>query len=81
MKTPRDVDAAQLLKLLNRNYGYEFLRQTGSPIRLKTAKGGEHHVTVPNHSPLRVGTLNQIISEIAVHFKVSKEDIMQTLFN
>lgn len=81
MKTPRDVDATQLLKLLNRNYGYEFVRQTGSHIRLKTSNGGEHHVTIPNHSPLRVRTLNQIISEIAVHFKVSKEDVMNTLFN
>jgi hypothetical protein len=34
-----------------------FTRQTGSHVRLTTRQDGEHHVTVPNHAQLRIGTL------------------------
>ncbi|NYE57789.1 putative RNA binding protein YcfA (HicA-like mRNA interferase family) [Carboxydothermus ferrireducens DSM 11255] len=33
-------------------------RQTGSHIRLTTTLKGEHHVTIPLHDPLKIGTLN-----------------------
>jgi hypothetical protein len=29
--------------------------------------GGEHHVTIPNHDPLRVGRLAAILAEVAGH--------------
>lgn len=55
MKLPRDVsgdDLAKALKVL----GYKVTRQTGSHMRLTTIEGGEHHITIPRHDPLRVGT-------------------------
>ena len=55
MKLPRDVSGDDLAKAL-RVLGYETTRQTGSHCRLTTSLGGEHHVTIPRHSPLRVGT-------------------------
>jgi predicted RNA binding protein YcfA (HicA-like mRNA interferase family) len=55
MKPPRDLSGPELAKLL-RAVGYEITRQTGSHLRLTTRERGEHHVTVPNHSPLKVGT-------------------------
>jgi hypothetical protein len=40
---------------------------------------GEHHVTIPAHNPVRVGTLNAIISDIAVHLGISKDDVLNAL--
>lgn len=63
MKLPRDMDAARLIKILER-LGYRVLRQTGSHIRLQSPETA-HTVTIPNHRPLRVGTLAAIISDVA----------------
>ena len=79
MKLPRNLSADRLVKRLA-NYGYSATRQTGSHIRLTTTQGGEHHITVPAHGFLRVGTLNAILSDVAVHFKKSKEELLQELF-
>jgi len=79
MKIPRDLTGSELVKLL-RNYGYEISRQTGSHIRLTTQKKGEHHITIPNHSPLKIGTLSAILSEVAEHLSVSKDVLMNELF-
>ena len=78
MKIPRDIDGIGLAKSLSR-FGYEITRQTGSHIRLTTALNGEHHITIPAHRPLKIGTLNSTLSEIADHFKISKHDILEKL--
>jgi hypothetical protein len=44
-------------------------------------EGGEHHVTVPDHSPLRIGTLSAILSDIAAHFQISREEVIRGIFN
>jgi len=64
MKLPRDVDSQQLIKSLNK-FGYESTRQSGSHIRLSTRQNGQHHITIPNHDPLKIGTLNAILTEVA----------------
>ena len=79
MKIPRDLTGSELVKLL-RNYGYEISRQTGSHIRLTTQKKGEHHITIPNHSPLKIGTLSAILSEVAEHLSMSKDVLINELF-
>ncbi|MCW3125877.1 MAG: type toxin-antitoxin system HicA family toxin [Bacteroidetes bacterium] len=80
MKIPRDLSGSELIKLL-RSYGYEPTRQSGSHIRLTTQHLGEHHITIPNHSPLKVGTLSAIIADIAAHINKSKDELMQELFS
>ena len=45
MRTPRDLSGTDLLQRLR--------RETGSHIRLTPVIRGEHHITVPNHDPLR----------------------------
>lgn len=55
MRLPRDLSGDQLAVLLRR-YGYELTCQTGSHMRLTTTREGEHHVTIPRHASLRVGT-------------------------
>jgi predicted RNA binding protein YcfA (HicA-like mRNA interferase family) len=78
MKLPRDLSGPQLAQLL-RALGYETTRQTGSHLRLTTARQGEHHVTVPNHSPLKIGTLSGILSDVARHFGMSREELLKRL--
>lgn len=79
MKLPRDIDAQRLIKLLKK-YGYETTRQSGSHIRITTSINGQHHVTIPNHSPLKIGTLSAILNQIGDHHKKSKEEIIKELF-
>ncbi len=61
-------------------YGYQVTRQTGSHLRLTTSEHGEHHITIPLHNPLRVGTLNSILTDLASHHQKNKEDIIKELF-
>jgi predicted RNA binding protein YcfA (HicA-like mRNA interferase family) len=64
MKVPRDVDADVLIRLLNR-YGYFLVRQTGSHVRLSKCINGEGHaITVPNHNPIKIGTLQKIAKDV-----------------
>lgn len=59
MKFPRDLTGNQLVKALE-GFGYTVTRQTGSHIRATTQENGAHHITIPNHSPIKTGTLNAI---------------------
>lgn len=65
MRLPRDLSGAELARLLAK-YEYRVTRQTGSHLRLtSTIKGKEHHITIPKHSPLKIGTLSGILTEVA----------------
>ncbi len=79
MKLPRNIDAQQFIKALQK-YGYQPSRQTGSHIRLTTQQNGQHHITVPNHDPLRIGTLNAILTDVAQHLGISKQEVIDGLF-
>ena len=79
MKLPRDLSAADLEKRLRRAYGYHFVRQLGSHRRLTTQTGSEHHLTIPNHDPLRPGTLRAILGEVMSHHHVTLEEVLKTL--
>ena len=79
MKLPRDLSGAELAKALRR-VGYETIRQTGSHIRLVTTERGQHHVTVPNHSPIKIGTLSGIVGDVAVHLELTRDELVQRLF-
>ena len=78
MKTPRDVSGSDLAKAL-RSLGYERSRQDGSHIRLTTTSGGEFHVTVPNHQPIKVGTLKSILKQVAERHNMTAEDLIRQL--
>jgi predicted RNA binding protein YcfA (HicA-like mRNA interferase family) len=79
MKLPRDLSGAQLAKALER-VGYSATRQTGSHLRLTTASPSEHHVTIPLHDPLRVGTLAAILADIAAHHEIGRDELLKSLF-
>jgi len=79
MRLPRDLSGDELAHLLGR-LGYEQTRQTGSHIRLTTLEGS-HHVTVPRHASLKVGTLAGILSDVASHFDRPRREIERELFD
>lgn len=80
MKLPRDLSGAEFALLLQR-YGYEVTRQTGSHLRLISHhKSAEHHITVPRHAALRVGTLGSILSEVAAYLEVDRSSLAEELF-
>ncbi|MCM2264392.1 MAG: type II toxin-antitoxin system HicA family toxin [Desulfuromonadales bacterium] len=80
MKLPRDIAGNDLAKAL-RGLGYQVTRQTGSHIRLSTSENGEHHITVPAHNPLKIGTLASILSDIESHHKMTREQLLDRLFS
>jgi len=79
MRMPRDLNAQELTELL-KIYGYHITRQTGSHLRLTTVRKGEHHITIPKHKPLKVGTLSSILNDIASYLKVSRKTLIRELF-
>ena len=79
MRLPRDVSGRELAKALSQ-LGYSVTRQRGSHLRLTTQQGGEHHVSIPAHDPLRVGLLAGILDDVAGHFQIDRADLLHRLF-
>lgn len=79
MKLPRDMDVPELIKALQR-IGYHVVRQSGSHIRLQTDQPQPHALTVPKHSPLKLGTLSAILSDVAGQRDLSKDALLRLLF-
>jgi predicted RNA binding protein YcfA (HicA-like mRNA interferase family) len=78
VKLPRDVDGRQLAMALHA-LGYEITRQKGSHIRVTTQRGGENHEVIPCHSPIKTGTLSGILKHIAVHHRLTVEELLRLL--
>lgn len=79
MRLPRDWSGEDLIKRLKK-LGYEPTRQTGSHVRLtRSTEEEEHHVTVPLHRALRVGTLSSILTDIASHLNMGKDDLLREI--
>ncbi|MCL4849015.1 MAG: type II toxin-antitoxin system HicA family toxin [Acidobacteria bacterium] len=79
MRLPRDVSGDHLAARLAR-LGYQPTRQVGSHLRLTTQRSGEHHLTIPRHEALRVGTLAGIVADVADHHGLDREAVIDSLF-
>lgn len=79
MKLPRDLYGNEFVKLLEK-VGYQVQHQTGSHIIVKTTQNGENTQSVPNHKPLKIGTLNSILGEVADHLGMNKQALGEQLF-
>jgi len=80
VKVPRDLSGVALAKALAK-VGYQVTRQSGSHIRLTTQSPTQHHVTIPAHDPLKVGTLSGILGDVADHLKITRDELMRRLFD
>ena len=79
MRLPRDLSGPELVRAL-KILGYIVTRQTGSHMRVTTTQRGEHHVTIPSHASLRIGTLSAILTDVAAHFEIDRDDLLTRLF-
>jgi predicted RNA binding protein YcfA (HicA-like mRNA interferase family) len=79
MKVPRDLSGAYLADILCRKYGYQRVHQVGSHIILETESPGHHRIAIPNHDPLRIGTLNSILRAVASAQGMEKKEILRSL--
>jgi predicted RNA binding protein YcfA (HicA-like mRNA interferase family) len=79
MKLPRDISGRDLVKVLCRHWGYRQVHQVGSHIILQTDAPEHHRLSVPDHTPLRLGTFNAILRAAARAKQVEREDILRLL--
>lgn len=80
MKLPRDLSGRELGRLLRR-FGYEVIRQEGSHLRLTSNfKTTSHHITIPNHNELKIGTLRKLIQLVADYLELEPSELMKKLF-
>ena len=79
MKLPRDLSGGELVKLLCREFDYRKINQEGSHIIIQTDSPRSHRLSVPDHSPLRPGTLNAILRAVANAKDLEKADILSKL--
>ena len=79
MKVPRNLSAVDLENALRREFCYEITRRMGSHRRLVTQTGGEDHLTIPWHDPLRVGALRAILGQVMEHRGVTLEALLRRL--
>lgn len=80
MKLPRDVSGAELVRRLER-IGYVATRSVGSHVRLTCSLPQVHHVTVPLHDSLRVGTLSAILADVASAQNLPRDVLVERLFD
>jgi predicted RNA binding protein YcfA (HicA-like mRNA interferase family) len=79
MKLPRDLDGRTLVRVLCREWDYRVINQEGSHIILQTDSPSRQRIPVPDHYPMRIGTLSKILRLIAAHKGVEREDILRSL--
>ena len=80
MRLPRDLSGAQLVKGMQR-LGYSVTRQTVSHMRLTCMTPTQHHVTIPSHGPLRIGTLAAILDSVANHHGLNRQALLKQLLD
>ncbi len=73
------INGQELIKKL-KPFGYKVVRQSGSHIRIQTDVNGKHSETIPNHNPLKIGTLNSILQNIARHLNITVEQLIDEIF-
>ena len=79
MKLPSDLNGVALARRLQK-LGYGVTRQSGSHMRLSRQAGEQQqHLTIPAHKPLRVGTLRQILKDVASQCGIGLEEVVQAI--
>lgn len=73
---PTNLFAPTLVKALSK-IGYMSISQRGSHIKLK--KDGKRPITIPNHKPVRLGTLRSILTQVAAYEECSLDELLGKL--
>jgi predicted RNA binding protein YcfA (HicA-like mRNA interferase family) len=68
-----------LCKFLDK-YGYTKTRQVGSQMRPSSNfMGKEHSITITDHDPVKIGTLNKILIDIVENLHLEKDQLINDL--
>ena len=78
-KLPRYLDGKELARALQR-LGYARVRQSTDHMRLRTQENGEHPITIPDHRPLKAGTLHRILRDVARHHGLTRDELLGRVF-
>lgn len=76
MKLPRDLHGRELAAALCQHWDYRQVNQVGSHIILQTETPVHHRLSIPDHKPLRIGTPNGILRDIAAAKRTTREAIL-----
>ncbi|HEX9047542.1 MAG TPA: type II toxin-antitoxin system HicA family toxin [Verrucomicrobiae bacterium] len=79
MKIPRDLSGSELAKVLCRDWKYRVVHQQGSHIIMETEEPSHQRIAVPNHNPVRVGTLNSIVRTVSQHKGIDRQELLDSL--
>lgn len=79
MRTPRDLSGPRLVDALCRRWGYTKVHQVGSHIILETEEPSHQRIAIPDHHPLRLGTLVSIVRIVARHKALTRDAIIDSL--
>ena len=78
-RLPRDLSGTNLIRALERQ-GYRVTRSVGSHVRLTHPGPPQHHLTIPCHDALKVGTLSAILDDLAQAWKMDRIQVLRRLF-
>jgi predicted RNA binding protein YcfA (HicA-like mRNA interferase family) len=76
---PRGLSGRQLMRLAEK-VGYRYDRASGSHVVCVRESDGQQHICIPDHKELSVGTMNDIIRDMAQQLQLPKAQLMQLLF-
>jgi predicted RNA binding protein YcfA (HicA-like mRNA interferase family) len=76
VKLPRDLDGSELVKVLCRDWAYRKVHQTGSHAILDTDEPSPQRLSIPQHKPLRLGTLHAILRAVSQHKGIPLESLL-----
>jgi predicted RNA binding protein YcfA (HicA-like mRNA interferase family) len=73
------VSGKDLIRVFSK-LGYHLVRQRGSHAQLKCITlAGEHTITIPLHNEIAPGTLNDILSKVAIWKGMPKDELIRML--
>ena len=49
-------------------------------MRLTDQSSPQHHITIPAHDPLKIGTLAAILGDVGNHLKLDRDELLRRLF-
>ena len=50
-------------------------------MRLTRSGAAAHHITIPAHDPLKLGTLAAILGDVAAHLRIDRDELLNRLFD
>lgn len=76
---PRGLSGRQLMRLAEQ-LGYSYSRSSGSHVIYVLQRNGVQHICIPDHRELSLGTLSDLLRDMAQQLGLSKAELITQLF-